>query len=744
MTYQIEAVRRTRLLDPRSYGRYMESHIRRGPDGPRRITQFGFRMNDGSEIEDGDYAVRGLLVTGYADQSDWLFAPTGGEVIGGLLKKAPGYGWARASDGERGWPLYILDFTQKSYREVPSFNLPNHAVINRRGVLIDDYDDTHLIVFIETGSDQYTEIAVIDIRTGQTVHRFRPPVRLSWHDPAVAPDGVLKIMTGSRSHRVPPGLLAVHPLTQEYSHQPLPFSEDDCYALSPRGTYLIRQSLARLPVVDLPDDHPAPADFDGRKRRYGHTMQLWSTEPVGYLRELLTGWLPVSDFISRVKRADTEARAALEEIAVLCATPRADPHSAPEATENMYKSKLARFHWDFSRFGHLVWQQDETAFWWAKGTHRWYCVGLDGRNSPAVDAPGPFAEGFAAKPGRVLKAHLKVETHYAGERGGGHYLFDGAPADDPHIPRMATVVGPAPLSDRHLAAQAALRHFIQSLVKLRVVIPSPDADDCIRAIKEIAAALDCGLKTYANSQGALQIQYVFAGAEYADKTFSTVERKFFKHVQSLGPGAVPSLRRLIAKCCADPDMSAIGFEEMPAFGEAAAALGTVDAGSLRLIAQYLMHVPPRRNYLQQALDTEVVKRHGWCDEIIDYFLCVIVQAPEPVRTGGRHGEKYVYSATVWMPYGLAAAAKAAFEPEAFAARMLAVRDWMVTNASGLFAKRLAQFAAEGRTTVYGCQAYDDLYQQLVGWLPNNRRVAGWDKRVFDELSRLSSDNPPSL
>jgi hypothetical protein len=56
--------------------------------------------------------------------------------------------------------------------------LPDYAVINSRSVLIDDYDDKHLIVFIETGSDLPIEIAVIGILTGQTVHRFRPPFRL--------------------------------------------------------------------------------------------------------------------------------------------------------------------------------------------------------------------------------------------------------------------------------------------------------------------------------------------------------------------------------------------------------------------------------------------------------------------------------------------------------------------------------------------------------------------------------------
>jgi hypothetical protein len=544
----------------------------------------------------------------------------------------------------------------------------------------------------------------------------------------VAPDGILKIITGSRFDRTPPGLLAVHPLTQEYTHQHLPFSEDESYALSPRGTYLIRQSRARLPVVDLPDDHPAPTDYDGRKRRYGHTMQLWSTEPVGYLRDLFTGWLPVSNFISRAKGGDTEARAALDEIAALCAEPRADPLSGPEETATMYTSKIARWHWDFSTFWQVIWQEDETAFWWAKGSHCWFCVGLDGRISPRIDAAGIYDESFSAKHGRVLEARLEVNRHYAGQKSGGHYRFDGSPADDPHIPRTATVVEPVPPSERHMAAQAALRQFIQSLVKLRVVIPSADADDCIRAVEGIVSALDRGLKTYANAHGALQIQYVLAGAECAEK-------KFFKHVQSLGPVAAPALRGLIAMCCGDPDMSAIGFEKLPAFGEAAAALGTIDAGSLRLIAQYLMHVPPKRDYLHE-LDRGLAELHGWCDEVIDYFLCVIVQAEEPVRAG-RHGEKHAYSATVWQHYGLAAAATAAFGPEAFAARMLAIRDWMVSNASGLFAERLAVSRAEGRTNIYGCQAYDELYQQLVGRAANFRRVSDWEQRVFDELARMA-------
>ena len=744
MTYEIEAVRRAPLLDPGSYHRYAESHIRREPDGvPRRIVTFGVRMNDGSEIVKGDSAVRGLLVTGYPDESDWLFAPTGGEVFGGVLKKAPGYGWARAFDGERGWPIYILDFANKSYQEIPSMNLQTAAVNNRQGALIDDYDDKHLIVFTQTGPNMDDVIVVLDIFTGQTVHRFQPPHRLCWRRPVVAPDGRLKIITGSLTHRQPPGLLSLDPLTQDFSYQRLPFRENayEFFALSPRGTYLIRQSRARLPILDLPDDHPAPPDFDGRKRRYGHTMQLWSTEPVGYLRDLLTGWLPISNFIGPVKGGDPAGRAALDEIAVLCDQPRADPLSGPEETANIGGSRLARWHGDFSDVRALVWQEDETAFWWTKESSRWFCVGLDGEMSPGVDLPHGFSGSYFAKPGRILEAGQSVGIYYSDQRSGGRYQLDGSPAADPFTPRQATVVEPTPPGERQLAAQASLRAFIQSLVKLRVVIPSLHVDDCIGAIEDIASALDRGLKAIANSQGALQIQYVLAGAEY-------VEKEFFKHVQSLGPVAAPALRRVIAKCCADPDMSAMGYEERPAFAEAAAALGMIDQGSLRLIARYLMHVPSRRDYLQN-LDSEVAKRHGWRDEVIDYLLCVIVQSPEPERIG-RHGEKHAYSETIWRSRGLGDAAKAAFAPEAFAERMLAVRDWMVSNASGLFAQRLAKFAAEGRAAIYGCQAYDALhdvlYEQFVRYRPDRSRVPDWEQRVFDELRRLSSslndENPP--
>jgi hypothetical protein len=137
------------------------------------------------------------------------------------------------------------------------------------------------------------------------------------------------------------------------------------------------------------------------------------------------------------------------------------------------------------------------------------------------------------------------------------------------------------------------------------------------------------------------------------------------------------------------------------------------------------------------LDWHVAKPHGWRDEVFDYFLCVIVQAPESAPIG-RHGEKHAYSEIIWRSRGLSAAAKDAFTPEAFAARMLAIRDWMVSNASGLFAERLAKFAAEGRASIYGCQAYDELYEQFVGWEPNIFRVPEWEQRVFDELARLTA------
>ena len=100
---------------------------------------------------------------------------------------------------------------------------------------------------------------------------------------------------------------------------------------------------------------------------------------------------------------------------------------------------------------------------------------------------------------------------------------------------------------------------------------------------------------------------------------------------------------------------------------------------------------------------------------------------------------------IWRSRGLGAAAKDAFTPGAFAAHMLAIRDWMVSNASGLFAERLAKFSAEGRTAIYGCQAYDELYEQFVGWEPNIFRVPDWEQCVFDELARLpaglNGENP---
>jgi hypothetical protein len=55
----------------------------------------------------------------------------------------------------------------------------------------------------------------------------------------------------------------------------------------------------------------------------------------------------------------------------------------------MYTSKIARWHWDFSTFWQVIWQEDETAFWWAKGAHCWFCVGLDG-------GPRSFSYGFPA------------------------------------------------------------------------------------------------------------------------------------------------------------------------------------------------------------------------------------------------------------------------------------------------------------------------------------------------------------
>jgi len=94
-----------------------------------------------------------------------------------------------------------------------------------------------------------------------------------------------------------------------------------------------------------------------------------------------------------------------------------------------------------------------------------------------------------------------------------------------------------------------------------------------------------------------------------------------------------------------------------------------------------------------------------------------------VQVRGNLGDDFAYS---WRGSGLAAAAEAAYAPEAFAESMLSARDRMLSSPVGTFANFAAR-VAEGPSAIYGWHNYDRLFDQIKGSL------TPWEVHLFAKL-----------
>jgi hypothetical protein len=112
-----------------------------------------------------------------------------------------------------------------------------------------------------------------------------------------------------------------------------------------------------------------------------------------------------------------------------------------------------------------------------------------------------------------------------------------------------------------------------------------------------------------------------------------------------------------------------------------------------------------------------IKSHGWRPESFALALADIVQ----VR--GNLGDNFTYS---WRRSGLAAAAEAAYAPEAFADLMLSIRDRMLASPVGTFANFVAS-VAEGSPPTYGWHNYDRLFGQI------KEGLTAWEVQLFGTL-----------
>lgn len=365
--------------------------------------------------------------------------------------------------------------------------------------------------------------------------------------------------------------------------------------------------------------------------------------------------------------------------------------------------------WKFSASPRIFWQPDEAAFWWI-GRDKVTCIGLDGSSSPPIRLDTQYSP-CSALPGRVGEFSLERETTV------DLYRLDGSPSDDlsPRDAPPPTIVTPSAADEkRQRNAQAALTKIVNAKSELRFTLETSEAAALVGAIDAMTAALDRGLGWFADDEGAIKLSVKIAGVSHDEK-------RFFGLVEKLGAAAVPALTRLVAKCRLDADLPRVWSDPeagRQAFGAAAKALGGIDAGAWLELAEYEKCIDDYHElYFRDEVVPHFIKSHGWRKESFALALADIVQAR------GNLGDDFAHS---WRRGGLAAAAEAAYAPEAFAALMLGIRDRMLSSPIGTFANFAAR-VAEGPRSTHGWRNYDRLFGQI------KESLTPWEARLFVEL-----------
>ena len=614
-------------------------------------------------FEDSD---NGFLVTGYEDGSDWLVSPSGRRTWGRILRDRPTAGWAIGADrrDNHRLHLYILDLPAKSYMEVSGLSLSrDHEIV--------DYDGERLVLICpqtERRDDLTRELVLIDIASAKVADRFvLKGYTHIFHSPiGHTPDGWLILdayLLGENNERLYKQAIArVHPLTREVSFELFPPEGFATVLISPSGQHVLKGCKIHRPELGLSTEPAAMAGIGEGPGIYERSIEVWAGNPFRHVGTIPFSWANYSNV------------------------------------------------WKFPERHQIFWQPDEAAFWWIQQKQA-ICLGLDGRASPPMRID-TYRSICSALPGRIAELALERETTVEVRRLDGSPSKDLSPKDAP----APTIITPSATEQkRQRNAQAALAKIVKAKSELRFTLKTSQAADIVSAIDAITAALDRGLAWFADESGIIKLSVKIDGVTYDEK-------RFFGLVEKLGSAAAPALTRLLAKCRLDADLARVWSGELEdgqqAFGAAAKALGEIDSAAWGELAEYEMCIDDyHESYFRNEVVPHFIKSHGWCEESFALALADIIQ----VR--GNLGDNFTYS---WRRSGLAAAAEAAYAPDAFAALMLSVRDRMLTSPAGTFANFVAR-VAEDRPSSYGWHNYDRLFGQIKGSLTS------WEVHLFAKL-----------
>ncbi|HEX4158039.1 MAG TPA: hypothetical protein VHY79_06160 [Rhizomicrobium sp.] len=612
----------------------------------------------------------GFLITGYEDGSDWLVSPLGRLTWGGIIRDRPTRGWAIGGDRRdyHRLHLYILDLPAKSCAEVSGLSLT-------RDYDIVDCDAERLVLICPPAAEprgHTRELVIVNIASAQIADRFvLTGYTHIFHRPiGHPPDGWLMLnayLLGETNE--PPfkqGIARIHPFTREKSFELFPVEGYAEVLISPSGRHVLKANKILRPELGLSTEPRTTAGMGEGPGIYERSIEVWTGNPLHHVRTLPIDWANNSNV------------------------------------------------WKFPERHEIFWQPDEAAFWWIRQTGAnqaaAICVGLDGHSSPAMRLDN-FRSVCTALPGRIAELALERETTVEICR------LDGSPSDDlspRDAPAPTTVTPSAAGQKRQRNAQAALTKIVNAKSKLKFAVKTSEAADLVGAIDAITAALDRGLGWFADEEGAIKLSVKIAGTSYDEK-------RFFGLVEKLGSAAAPALTHLLVKCRLDADLPRVWSNPekgQQAFGVAAKALGGIDACAWVELAEYEKCIDDFHElYFRDEVVPHFIKSHGWREESFALALADIVQMR------GNLGDNFLYS---WRSSGLAAAAEAAYAPEAFAELMLSIRDRMLSSPVGTFANFVARVAESPRST-YGWHNYDRLLGQIKECL------TPWDVHLFAAL-----------
>jgi hypothetical protein len=633
---------------------------------PMRRYLVGHKPAPGPPHHIFEHGSNGFLVIGYEDRSDWLVSPLGRSTWGKIIRDRPTKGWAIGRDRRdyHRLHLYILDLPAKSYAEVSGLSLT-------RDYDIVDYDGERVVLFCPPRAehgDLTRELVIVDVASAKIADRFvlKGYTHLFHRPMGHALDGWLilyaSLLGENNEHLYKHGIARIHPLTREISLELFAPEGNARVLISPSGLHVLKAIKILRPELGLSTEPAAMAGIGEGPGIYERSIEVWVGNPLCHVRTLPFEWANNSNV------------------------------------------------WKFPERHEIFWQPDEAAFWWIQQTNA-ICIGLDGRTSPPMRLD-TYRSICSALPGRIAEFALERETNFE------VYRLDGSPSDElsPRDAPAPTIVTPSAAEQkRQRNAQAALTKIVKAKSELRFTLKTSEAADLVGAIDAMTAALDRGLGWFADEAGVIKVSVKIADISYNEK-------RFFGLVEKHGNAAVPALTRLLAKCRLDADLRNVWSGDLEdgqqAFGTAVKALGGIDADAWVELAEYEKCIDDsHESYFRNEVVPHFIKSHGWRKESFALALADIVQ----VR--GNLGDDFAYS---WRRSGLAAAAEAAYAPEAFAELMLSIRDRMLSSPVGTFANFVAR-VAEGPSPTYGWHNYDRLFGQIKGGLTT------WEVHLFAKL-----------